>query len=507
MKKHFVFLSCGMTLLCMELFSAELPEIKVDVAQVRHTMRGGMGASWHAIGSKDWHELPGHNKEYKYSLSDPAQGNTPRRARGSAFGGNPPVTDQTAWKQIKQHASWLGMNFLRVELDQRMYEPEQGKFDWENEEMQALYLILDWCQQNDADVFLQQMWAFVEWNAYPDVHPLISAPRDLDAFANGIATLLDHLIKTKGYTCIKYFCMVNEPPGGTWGWWWEYGDAEGKMEDAWKKLKEVFDARKINVLLSGPDWTTNPPFDETNLTFAPYLGSIDIHSYSGADEANLKKWADWAHANKKPFFLSEFGHPLKPEKPFESALSVANYVIRALRADVDGLNRWSYTNRGDLDGAWQLIKTYDPVTKEYLKTIEPESEAFYSFGILSRFFAKYSSVVECSASDPDNGLLTAALLSPGGDLSVFLLNQTDKDVSICLNIVSLPEKRMNLYQVAKETVSKPDFKLDAIQHFPSSETTLLILPAKSITTVSSYTLTHGDNGIIGDTKPIPPLTP
>ena len=37
-------------------------EIKVDISHVRHTIRGGMGASWHAI-SKDF---PLENEKYKY---------------------------------------------------------------------------------------------------------------------------------------------------------------------------------------------------------------------------------------------------------------------------------------------------------------------------------------------------------------------------------------------------------------------------------------------------------
>ena len=33
--------------------------------------------------------------------------------------------------------------------------------------MRILYRILDWCQRNKADVFLQQMWGNVRWNAFP----------------------------------------------------------------------------------------------------------------------------------------------------------------------------------------------------------------------------------------------------------------------------------------------------------------------------------------------------
>ena len=121
--------------------------IDVDPSVVIRQMAGGMGASWHAINK----ELPLNNEKYKIQVRSVAP-------RGSAYGGNPPVSNTKAWEQIYNHASWLGLNFVRVELSQRMYEPERRRFDWENEEMQALYKILDWCQQNNADVFLKQMW-------------------------------------------------------------------------------------------------------------------------------------------------------------------------------------------------------------------------------------------------------------------------------------------------------------------------------------------------------------
>ena len=35
--------------------------------------------------------------------------------------------------------TWLGLDWLRVEMDRRMYEPQKGQFDWDNEEMRTLY--------------------------------------------------------------------------------------------------------------------------------------------------------------------------------------------------------------------------------------------------------------------------------------------------------------------------------------------------------------------------------
>ena len=469
-------------------------EIKVDASQIIHTMKGGMGASWHAL----HHDIPLENEKFKYPVREIA-------ARGSAWGGNPPASDTSAWKQIKNHAAWLGLNFIRVEIDQRMYEPERNQFDWENDEMQALYHILDWCEENDADAFLQQMWGHVKWNANSGVHPLLSTPKNLDDFASGIATLIEYLTKTKGYTCIKYFCMTNEPPGGPWGYWWDYGDETGSINDAWKRLKEEFDSRGITIPISGPDWTSMPPFEEEKLVFAPYLGSIDIHSYDGVTaegESTLKQWADWAHTQNKPFFMTEYGNMKlgwgtdnPAQKSFEAALSNANDVIRALRAGVDGVNRWSFTNRGDLDGQWQLIHTFDRENKTYLTEIKPENEAYFGFGIISRFLSKYSSTVSCTVNAPDSVLMSQALLSPSGEISVFILNKSNEAQIASLKIENLPGKKLNVYQVTKESVSKPDFQLIPIQSFDTDKTDKLILPSQSITTVSGYSLKHTDDGI------------
>jgi hypothetical protein len=456
-------------------------------------MKGGMGASWHAISA----EFPLNNDRYSIPVREVG-------ARGSAYGGNPPIAYTRAWKLLKEHATWLGMNFVRVELSQRMYEPERRQFDWENEEMLALYAILDWAEANDVDVFLQQMWMGTEWNAIPGIHPLISAPSNLDDYANSIATLIEQLTKEKAYTCIKYFCMTNEPPGGTWGYWWEYGDTEGSIDDAWARLKEEFGRRNISIPISGPDWTDMPPFDTEKLRMAHNFGAIDIHSYHGvteAGEANLKQWADWAHAQGKPFFLTEFGNMNlgwggddPNQKSFTAALSNASDVIRGLRAGVDAFNRWSFTNRGNLDGQWQLVKTYDLATKTYVDEVLPEPEAYFGFGIISRFLSKYSTVVTCEVDDPD--LLSAAVLSPGGQLSILMVNNSDSHVKVVLNVSGNPRPDFHLYLVSKDIIATPGFQLNPLSQYSSNDTIGVELPPHSIANLTNNKLNHYSPGII-----------
>ena len=146
--------------------------VKMHVSAVEpiHVMRGGIGASFHTISTA----LPG---------SEPNGSSW----SGSAWGGNPAAGDDKRWDELFRHAEWLGMNWCRVELEQHMYEPERRKFEWENSEMRVLYRVLDWAERRGVNVFLQQMWGNVAWNAYPgNAEDPDQAPAQRPVFNSGV---------------------------------------------------------------------------------------------------------------------------------------------------------------------------------------------------------------------------------------------------------------------------------------------------------------------------------
>ena len=389
-----------------------------------------------------------------------------------------------------------------------MYEPERGVFDWTNEVMLALYKILDWCESNHADVFLQQMWGHVEWNAFPGVHPLLSAPRSLDDFAAGITELLVQLMRKKNYTCIKYFSITNEPPGGTWGYWWSYGQGSGTITPALRKVREYLDVAGIEIPLSAPDWTSLPSLDPRQIDFDEFIGAYDIHSYAGIDangETIIQDWVQWAHSRDKPFFLSEFGnmnfgwggdHP--GPKSFEAVLSNASDIISCLNLGADGMNRWSFVNRGDLDGQWQLIQTWDREGKKYLDKIEPEHPAYFGFGIISRFIGKYAAVVQSSVKPLLPQIRTTAVLNKTGKLSVFFLNNSEHSEQVSLEIKGRDTKdKLYLYQMTQKLALAPGFCLEPIEsEQDKAGRRLVALPGKSISVLTNYYLTSKDPGVI-----------
>lgn len=470
-------------------------EIRIDGRNISHTMKGGIGASWHSL----IYDLPLENHKYIWTADTVSP-------RGSAWGGNPPLSDLKAWNQVYEHAKWLGLDFMRVELDQRMYEPQRNSFDWDNDEMKILFRILDWCQKNDADVFLQQMWGHVEWNSYPGVNPLISAPCSINDFAHGIATLLDYLVNTKKYTCISYFCITNEPPGGTWGSWWRNGQSSPPVTPAWKALREKLDSMKISIPLSGPDWTDMPPFDAAKIDFDKYVGAYDIHSYGGIDEQKEKivaDWVKWAANHNKPFFLTEIGNMKlgwkgtnAGPKSFGASLSNASDIIKGLNLGVDAFNRWSFVNRGNLDGQWQLIRTYDFENKTYLSEIKPEKEAYYGYAMVTRFLKKYASVIDLKNQKLPDGVQLSALKNIDGSITLIILNTKPETNSINLSFENSTFKgALYKYEVNKESVTDENFRLNPAARIKDKKVTVSLLP-QSITVLSNYNLNHDNFGKI-----------
>lgn len=484
--------------------------ISIAAGQPIRTMRGGLGASFHAISRPLPSTKPGGD-----SWS------------GSGWGGNPDADDDAHWKEIFHHADWLGLNWCRVEIEQQMYEPEKRQFTWDTPEMRVLYRILDWAEHRGVDVFLQQMWADVAWNAYPGnaedpVRRLRSAPYSLAEWAYGFGELMEHLVKARGYTCIRWVSIVNEPGHEDFSWWQDSEMKPVPLTPGLAAARAELDRRGINVPLSGPDWTDLPELNDSNLDFDPYIGAYDLHSYSAVfhgmsggytlevAERRMKDWAEWAHAKGKPFFLSEFGtmaygwgHVDGSPACYASGLKNASLIVRGINAGVDGFNRWSFTNRGDLDGQWQLIRTWDVARNRLMDKFTPQPNAYYQYAILTRFAEKHSGVLATTIEGPwvlgDRRVVATALQSPKGNLTVLVVNESYQatDVTIHLDGWSKPAD-LYRYAVTQEMENKCNVEL-APQSMPQAAGGIQdTIPPLSIVAYSTYRRSAKDLSVMAD---------
>jgi len=488
--------------------------IRVEAGQPVHQMSGGIGASFHIISAT----LPGRK---------PA-GNS---WSGSSWGGNPDPADDKHWEELFRHAEWLGMDWCRVELEQRIYEPGRRVFDWQNSEMQVLYRILDWAQRRGVDVFLQQMWGDVAWNAYPGnaedpVRRLRSAPYSIPEWAFGLGELLDHLVRVKKYACIRWVSVSNEPGHDDFSWW---QDAEMKalpITPGLKAAREEFDRRGLNVPISGPDWTDLPELNPADVDFDAFIGAYDLHSYGAIfdsmdgpyklaeAEQRMGRWAQWAHARNKPLFLSEFGtmgfgwgHDDVGPACWQSGLKNASLVVRGINAGVDGFNRWSFINRGDLDGQWQLLRTWQSETGheagKLLDAFTPQPNAYYQFAMLARYLPKHSAVLATRVQTPfvecDRKLVATALRTAKGNLTLLVVNESHRAADVRVEFDGLPAAlRLYRYSLTREAEDRASVEL---QPEPGLDVAKLLtghIPPMSIVVYSTFRLNAGEPGLIAE---------
>ena len=482
--------------------------IHVEAGTPVHTMRGGIGASFHVIAT----ELPGR-KQNGDSWS------------GSAWGANPKPDDERHWQQLLKHAEWLGMDWCRVELEQRIYEPRRGGFDWDNPEMQVLYRILDWADRRGVDVFLQQMWGDVAWNAYPGnaddaVKRLRSAPYSLSDWAQGLGELVHHLVQVKGYKCVRWVSVANEPGHDDFSWWQDSNMKSAPFTPGLKAVREEFDRRGLTVPISGPDWTDLPDLKPAEVDFDAYIGAYDLHSYNAVmdsmngsynlteAEQRMERWARWAHARNKPFFLSEFGtmafgwgHEDAGPSCYQSGLKNASLIVRGINAGVDGFNRWSFTNRGDLDGQWQLVRTWDIDNNRLLDAFPPQPDAYYQFAMLSRFLPKHSSVlatrVEAPFTAKDRKVVATALRTPKGNLTVVVVNESHRAANATIELDRLPAPvRFVRYSLSQDAEDKAKVELRPERTLEVRKDLSDRVPPMSIVVYSTYRLNSEDPGLI-----------
>ncbi|MEN6449936.1 MAG: hypothetical protein ABFC96_05560 [Thermoguttaceae bacterium] len=500
--------------------------IAIDLSGVVNTMRGGIGASWHAIEQP----IPYSN------IPHPVFGNLSHG--GSGWGGYPPADDEAAWGQIDRHARWLGLDWNRVEVEQRIYEPERDRFHWDNAEMRILYRILDWCEANRADVFLQQMWANVRWNTFPEwrddaaarVH---SAPLSTEDFAEGLATFVEHLVKRKGYTCIRWICVSNEPNG----WWKRYPNVAVPMRPALAAVRKALDVRGIRIPLSGPDTVGGVPLLPPRIgeavpvllperfDFGDLLGAYDFHTYnetfdwlgktnymSWADK-NTADWAVYAHRQGKPLFMSElgtmdngYGEDSPAPGSYRSALQDVELIVRRIAAGADGFNRWSFINRGDLDGQWQFIDTWDRKKKELLERYTPHPNTYFLLGLVSRFTAKHSDVFRCQIDGGRIGryqrVFATALRSPKGNVTVLAVNDSPTPFDATISLRGLARNcQLHRYTVNESQLDRADLTIAPTSAFPLTAAAPQLedrLAPMSVTVYSSYMLRHSDDGIMAE---------
>jgi alpha-L-arabinofuranosidase len=170
---------------------------------------------------------------------------------------------------------------------------------------------------------------------------------------------------------------------------------------------------------------------------------------------------------------------------------------------VDGFNRWSFTNRGDLDGQWQLVRTWDIGSNKLLEEFTPQPNAYYQYGMLTRYFPKHSSVLATTVDAPfgqkDRKLVATALRTPKGNMTVVVVNEGQHSAAVNIDFDGLAKPvRLERYSLTKEAEDKVNVEVRPERSFEVSKTLADHIPPMSIVVYSTYLLKSEDPGVISE---------
>ena len=369
------------------------------------------------------------------------------------------------FETISKRVAWMRLPVARVMMQSKWCYQGHGRYDWDAPQMKALYRLLDHCQKLGTTVLL------ADWGIEPPRLKTLDVTRVEDPrYAEIIANYLDYLINTKGYTCIKYFIVVNEPNYEVrdWGRW----KAGVQHVSAALHRKEL--DGKVALLGSdhsnADDWHRNA-VDQLKNT----LGGYDIHRYASPEEVSSGALfsyfrTNWQYAlendsgaREKAFVVGEAGlwtpgssynrNPLNLDPSYGVLMS--DYAVQAANAGSWAVLAWMLDDNSHLGFNWGMWKSSGAglATKPW----------FYPWALLSRYFRPGSSIVPSRVSSTDVRVLAAhggATVSPEGSPWTFcLVNRGASPKKIRLQVKGGPRLKLDryLYSSSSAKVDKDGF--------------------------------------------------
>jgi hypothetical protein len=253
--------------------------------------------------------------------------------------------DESDYAQREARIAWMEPDFVRMFFWYKDWNPggDWTTFDFDSPNMKSKYRSLDLYQRLGAHVNVTG----VEWGVH---EPYVDPPRT----AKAIGALLEHLVKVKGYTCIRYWTLTNEPDIG----FLRGGSTFEKYVQIHQLVREEFERRGLKIQIVGSDEALGPPWFIQCVENAAYFETADLfasHRYFQiADRPLAGFFLDQrlgelqARQPAKPFIVTEFGfqdsrashllNPVMEEYPY--AVWAARFAITGLNKGVSGFSVW-----------------------------------------------------------------------------------------------------------------------------------------------------------------------
>lgn len=372
-----------------------------------------------------------------------------------------PTLSEDDWNTLYQRVRFMRPPLIRVMvadgwnyLVNNEYNPSKSN--------DILIKILDFCEQEGISVIIG------EWGH--------NGGSTIDQeWLEQSSNFLEWLLNTKGYTCIKYFNMVNEP-NGSWS------TISGNYT-LWKSLVEQFHAKLVEkgiasrIKILGPDiaiWSTSSVswINYTNADLGSIVGAYDIHTYptesevrNGSYQTMVKAYQVAVPASKE-MIMSEFGFKYatastlgitnalrKANDPYASddsnmmiydafyGVDVADAMIQCMLAGYTGIIIWSLDDamyNADASASTKLKRWgfWNILGAEKFENASDENIRpwFYPVSLMCRYFPAGTSIYNITL--PDKKGLRAIAGVKDGEYTIAIVNSNTVSYTVDLTAVN-----------------------------------------------------------------------
>jgi len=372
--------------------------------------------------------------------------------------GNPSLTEND-WTKLFERVHFMHPSIVRIMISDGWNYLVDNKYNPSKSDA-VLLKILDFCQQEGISVLLGE-WGHTGGNVIDQ------------KWLENSACFLQWLIVTKGYSCIRYFNMVNEPNGS-----WSTINGNYAL---WISLIEQYHAKLIEkgidskIKLTGPDvavWNTSLTswIRNTQSDLGTIMATFDIHTYPKETEVRDGRYQEMIQAYKevapvsKDMLMTEFGfkYGTLSELGIQNALrisadkyasddsnmfvydafygiDVADAVIQNMLAGYAGVILWDLDDAMyniDATGSTKLKRWgfWNILGSERFENPADENIRpwFYPASLLCRYFPQGTSIH--SVTLPDKVGLRAVAGEKDGQYSIAIVNSNTVTYTVNLRM-------------------------------------------------------------------------
>ena len=358
--------------------------------------------------------------------------------------------EEADWAVRENRIAWMKPDLVRMFFWYRDWNPagDWKTFDFETDNMRSHYRSLESYQRMGCPVIITG----VEWGVEDPYG-------DPEACAAAIGALLEHLIRERGFTCVRYWTLTNEPNG--------HFVRTGYDFERYKTLHRLVAAqireRGLQIGIVGSDDAMGAGWFRQCAEDPEYLNLCDImasHFYVQHASGNRimrhylsnRLTALKDRAPEKSFAVTEFGfqdhrstvnqNPLM--ESYDYALWTMEFAIDAMNQGVRGISLWC------LQDVWYpgLFMGYG-LWRFKDENWQPKP-VYYAWSTLTRLTEAGDPIFPCK-TDPEGAIRAVG----AGNRVIFWVNPADRTYTVELSALP-PDSRTFTHPSARaETASTP----------------------------------------------------